>query len=84
MGITNCWNCNGTGWVLDMPCNQPGCNGAEREVEQRAWDRVLSYSEVQQLSADPLAPFRRRRIQLTAPATAPVSVVIMNTGGNES
>ena len=26
MGITSCWNCNGTGWVLDMPCNQPGCN----------------------------------------------------------
>jgi len=28
-GVTNCWNCNDMGWVLDEPCNQPGCNAPE-------------------------------------------------------
>ena len=52
MGITNCWNCSGTGWVLDMPCNQLGCNGAEREVLFR--DRLSSNPIREWSTSDPI------------------------------
>lgn len=30
-----CFNCGGTGWVMDMPCNQPGCEASEESVRLR-------------------------------------------------